>query len=173
MIGRGPRLAYAGSRGKTFQARARLAALGVAVPAAMFVLAGCGDWALDDGEQQSAEYGAICTRESDGVRLDDDACGDADDEGHSHTPGMMFLWMGQGGGYVPPVGQRVAPGTGPIPKNFAPPGMVRSVPKGAPTAKGLSKSGQSIQRGGLGLSGSKAGGTAGGKSGGTGGSGGS
>jgi hypothetical protein len=124
--------------------------LGIVTGAAALFLSGC-------DVAQEPEYGAVCVQESTGNRLPDDACGDADDEGHSHSPGMIFLWMGSGGGYVPPVGQRVAPGSGPLPKSYSVPGMVRSVPKGAPTAKGLSSTGGQVQRGGLGQSGAKAG----------------
>jgi hypothetical protein len=107
--------------------------------------------ALD--EQDDAQYGAVCVSESTGVRLDDDACGDWDDEGQGSVSGTYFMWFPTGGpGYIPPVGQ-------PLPPNA--PG-VRKVPSGAPIAKGIPKTGgqmSAIQRGGFGVKSGTSGGT--------------
>ncbi|MFD6070775.1 hypothetical protein [Amycolatopsis lurida] len=143
--GRGSVLGYAGIAG------------------ALFLASGCDAFADPD-----AQYAAICVNEQTQERLDDDACGDYDDEGHSSGVGAYFLWMplSAGNAYIPPVGQRMPPNSP----------AVRTVPAGTPIAKGVPKSGgqvSAVQRGGFGIkagstggTGAKAG-TAGGKSGGS------
>jgi hypothetical protein len=127
---------------------------------ALFLLTGCGiDWNAeydDDGNPIStpdAQYAAVCMDQRTGNRLDDDACGDWDDDGVGHTAGTYFLWMPLNtGGYIPPVG-------GHLPANSP---AVRTVPKGTPLAKGTPKTGGTaadIKRGGFGVKSGTAGGS--------------
>jgi hypothetical protein len=64
--------------------------------------------------------------------------------------GMFYMWYPMGGtSYIPPVGSRVATGPGTTSGD-----AVRTVPKGAPVAKGIPKTGgvaSSVQRGGFGI----------------------
>lgn len=94
--------------------------------------------AVEDGEDP--EYAAVCMDQRTNVRLDDDACGDWDDDGVGHTAGTYFMWLPIGNGVdVPPVGRPLAAGQG-----------VRTIPQGTPVAKGAPKAGGGITRGGLG-----------------------
>lgn len=131
----------------------RIGALGYAGAAgALFLLAGCTDWDLGD-DAPDAQYAAVCMDQRTGNRLDDDACGDWDDDGVGHAAGTYFLWMPlNGGGYIPPVG-------GHLPANSP---AVRTVPKGTPLAKGTPKTGGTtadIKRGGFGVKSGTAGGS--------------
>lgn len=148
----------------TNQKQGRGSILGYAgIAGALFLASGCD--ALADPD---AQYAAICINEQTQERLDDDACGDYDDEGHGTSAGSYFLWMpmSSGNAYIPPVGQRMPP-------NHP---AVRTVPSGTPIAKGVPKTGgqvSAIQRGGFGVKagtsggiGAKAG-ASGGKSGGS------
>lgn len=145
MQGKGSALGYAGIAG------------------ALFLLTGC-----DVFDDPDAEYAAICVSEQSGARLDDDACGDWDEEGQGSNVGTYFLWMPMtsGNAYIPPVGQPMPPG-GPT---------VRKVPAGTAVAKGVPKTGgqvSAVQRGGFGVKAGTSGGTgakagsSGGKSGGS------
>ena len=153
MQGRGPLLGYAGVAG------------------ALFLLTGCADWDLSE-DGPDAQYAAICVDQRTGNRLDDDACGDWDDDGVGHTAGTYFLWMpmSASNAYIPPVGGHLPDHT---------PAVTR-VPKGTPLAKGTPKTGGKItdvQRNGFGKNGlsggskagaaGKAGSGSGGKSGGS------
>lgn len=125
------------------------------VAGAMFLLTGC-----DMVDAPNAEQGAICVQEGTNYRLDDDACGDYDDDGHSHNAGVYYLWYPIGNpGYIPPVGQRAVYGVGTT-SSYA----SRTAPKGVAKATGIPKSGGStsvVQRGGFGIkSGSTGGGGA-------------
>lgn len=136
-LGRGSALGYAGVAG------------------AMFLLTGC-----DMVDAPNAEQGAICVQEGTNFRLDDDACGDYDDDGHSHNAGVYYLWYPiSSPGYISPVGQRVVYGA-----NTTSPSASRTVPKGVAKATGIPRSGGStsvVQRGGFGIkSGSTSGGGA-------------
>lgn len=121
--------------------------------AAVLVVAGCG--VFDDPD---AQYGGICVDETTQERLDDERCGDYDDEGHGSHSGTFFMWISTGSSYyVPARGQKVPAHIG-----------SRTVPAGTPIARGLPVSGgsmPSIHRGGFGAKagttggyGSKAGG---------------
>jgi len=120
---------------------------------ALFLLTGCGvDWS--DGEDSlDAQYAAVCMDQRTGNRLDEDACGDWDDDGVGHAAGTYFLWMPlNGGGYIPPVGGHLPQGSP----------AVRTVPKGTPLAKGTPKTGgtaSDIKRGGFGVKSGTAGGS--------------
>ncbi|WP_027934555.1 hypothetical protein [Amycolatopsis thermoflava] len=132
-------------------------ALGYVSAVAALFLTGCD--ALDSPD---AQYGAVCVDQATGNRLDDDACGDWDDTGHATAVGTYYVWVptSNGATVIPPVGGRVPANVG-----------IRSVPSGAPVAKGLPKAGgtmSAIQRGGFGVkagvsggTGAKAGGSAG------------
>jgi hypothetical protein len=128
---------------------------------ALFLLTGCGiDWNAeydDDGNPivtPDAQYAAVCMDQRTGNRLDDDACGDWDDDGIGHTAGTYFLWMpmSASNAYIPPVGGHF---TGQTP-------AVTKVPKGTPVAKGTPKTGGqvgAVQRGGFGVKSGTAGGS--------------
>lgn len=140
----------------------RIGALGFAGAAgALFLLTGCGiDWNAeydDDGNLIStpdAQYAAVCMDQRTGTRLDDDACGDWDDEGIGHNAGTYFLWMPMSAtnATIPPVGGRFT---------NRPPTVTR-FPPGAPVSKGAPKTGGgvgAIQRGGFGIKSGTAGGS--------------
>jgi hypothetical protein len=116
--------------------------LGLAGAVAACLVVGGGLTALatlaEDGVEP--EYAAVCMDQRTGNRLDDDACGDWDDDGVGHVAGTYFMWLPIGDGVnVPPVGRPLASGQG-----------VRTVPRGASLAKGAPKAGGAITRGGLG-----------------------
>lgn len=138
----------------TRRLQGRMGALGYAgVAGALFLLSGCADWDLDE-EAPDAQYAAVCVDQATGNRLDDDRCGDWDDDGVGHAAGTYFLWMpmSSGNAYLPPVGQHIPPGTP----------MVRTVPPGTPVAKGAPTTGgkvSDVQRGGFGVKSGTAGGS--------------
>lgn len=138
----------------TRRMQGRIGLLGYAGAAgALFLLAGCADWDLGD-DSPDAQYAAVCMDQRTGNRLDDDACGDWDDDGIGHTAGTYFLWMpmSASNAYIPPVGGHF---TGQTP-------AVTKVPKGAPVAKGTPKTGGqvgAVQRGGFGVKSGTAGGS--------------
>jgi hypothetical protein len=133
------------------------------IAGALFLASGCDAFADPD-----AQYAGVCVNEITHERLDDEACGDYDDEGSGGGVGSYFLWMpiSSGNAYIPPVGQKM-PAGGP---------GIRKVPSGTPIAKGVPKTGgqvSAIQRGGFGVKAGSTGGTgakagsSGGKSGGS------
>ncbi len=93
-------------------------------------------------------------------RLDDESCGDWDEEGRASTGGTYFMWVSTSSAHtIPAKGQ-------PVPSYIG----SRTVPKGTPVTKGLPPAGgsmSSISRGGFGA---KAGVSAGSKAGTSGGS---
>lgn len=116
------------------------------VAAALLASGGCGAF-----DTPNAQQGGICVDEKTQERIDDDRCGDYDDEGRSSNGGVFFMWISTGSSYdVPARGQKVPATIG-----------SRTVPAGTPIAKGLPPTGGSmsaISRGGFGV---KAGSTAG------------
>jgi hypothetical protein len=114
--------------------------------AGMLVLTGCSALQSMD-TTPNAQYGGICEDDRTGVRIDDKYCGDWDDDGLGYYPGGYGGYSGPTrtmwypvdyGGDVPAVGQRVTTGA------------VRTVPKGAPVAKGVPPAGASAKTGGMG-----------------------
>ncbi|MEU4804393.1 hypothetical protein [Actinosynnema sp. NPDC023587] len=107
--------------------------------AAALLASGCGS--LDEPD---ATHGGICVDEVTQERVDDDRCGDFDDEGRTSAGGFFFMWIDTGSARaVPARGQQVPATIG-----------SRSVPAGTPIAKGMPVSGgsmTSIQRGGFGV----------------------
>lgn len=85
-------------------------------------------------------------------RVDDDRCGDWDDEGHASSGGFFFMWIDTHSNHaVPARGQKVPATIG-----------SRTVPAGTAVAKGLPTSGgsmTSISRGGFGAKAGTSGGT--------------
>lgn len=125
----------------------RGSALGFAgIAGALFLATGCD--AMDT--TPNAEQGAVCVQEGTNFRLDDSACGDYDDDGHSHNAGVYYLWYPiSSPGYIAPVGQRVVYGA-----NTTSPNAVRTPPSGSAKSIGLPKMGGStstVQRGGFGI----------------------
>lgn len=136
--------------------------------------------ACDVAQDVEPEFVGVCVHPVTEERLPDEACGDYDDDGHSHNTGSMFVWIQSSQGYpIAPVGQRQYRAAGSssvtIPRGAA-------VAKGAPVAgapnvkspavKDATKS--QVQRGGLGVNsksssgaGKAASGNTGGKSGGS------
>lgn len=110
----------------------------VPLVAAALVAAGCS--ALD---QPDAQYGGICVDEVTQDRVDDERCGDYDDEGHASAGGFFFMWIDTSSSHaVPARGQKVPATIG-----------SRNVPAGTPIAKGVPIGGGSmttIQRAGFG-----------------------
>lgn len=127
------------------------------VPMAAAVLIGV--VALTGGDPDAQQAG-VCVDERSGNRLDDDACGDWDDEGHASTSGTYFMWVSTSSAHqVPAKGAYVPSYIG-----------SRTVPKGTPVAKGLPATGGSmstIQRGGFGAKAGVSAGSKGGTSGGS------
>jgi hypothetical protein len=115
-------------------------------------VAGCDvNWDESD-DAQDAQYAGICVDKND-MRVDDNRCGDYDDEGFlSSNDGMHYVWMPMsynGGNYqVPGVGSYAYQFVG---RDKA----LTKVPKGTPIAKGVpakpSGTMSSIQRGGFGI----------------------
>lgn len=137
--GRGDVLGYAGALGVILLA-------GVAISAASMEEA--------TEEEPDAQYAAVCMDQRTGARLDDDACGDWDEDGIGHIPGTYYVWMpmSAGNAYIPPVGGRF---TG------RPPTVTR-LPHGTPVSKGAPKTGGqvgAVQRGGFGVKSGTAGGS--------------
>lgn len=110
----------------------------VPLVAAALLAAGC-----DVLDPPDAQYGGVCVDQVTEQRIDDSRCGDYDDEGNGSGSGSYFMWISTSSGHqVPPYGQKVPASIG-----------SRTVPAGAPVAKGLPASGGSmaaIQRGGFG-----------------------
>jgi hypothetical protein len=90
-----------------------------------------------------AQYGGVCVDEVTQQRVDDDRCGDFDDEGRSSNGGFFFMWISTSSSHsVPAVGHKVPATVG-----------SRTVPSGTPLAKGVPTTGgpmTSIARGGFG-----------------------
>lgn len=112
---------------------------------------------VDFEDSPDADMMALCSN-SIGERIDDDQCGDWDENGNALTPalpGNYFMWVDTRAysGQVPPVGQRITVGSRNLPKD-------RAAAKGAPKAGG---SLTEIKRGGFGV---KSGAVGGAKSGG-------
>jgi hypothetical protein len=109
------------------------------VAAALLTLAGC-----DAFDPPNAQYGGICVDQVTEERIDDDRCGDFDDEGHASNSGTFFMWVSTSSDHmVPARGQRVPATIG-----------SRTVPSGTPLAKGVPTAGgsmASISRGGFGV----------------------
>ena len=108
------------------------------VAAALLAAGGCAS------EPPNAQQGGICVDEATQERIDDERCGDYDDEGRSSSGGVFFMWISTGSSYdVPARGQKVPATIG-----------TRTVPSGTPIAKGLPIAGgsmSSISRGGFGV----------------------
>lgn len=135
-----------------------LAVVGGAIAAVLLANAGSPD----------ADMMGLCSNAAN-ERIDDDQCGDWDENGNALTPalpGNYFMWVDTRAysGQVPPVGQRITIGSRNLPKD-------RAAAKGAPKTGGNVAE---IQRGGFGVkSGSvggakSSGGSAGGAKGGSG-----
>ncbi len=99
--------------------------------------------ACDALDPPDAQYGGVCVDQATELRIDDSRCGDYDEEGNGSGPGSYFMWISTGSTQqVPAHGQKVPSSIG-----------SRTVPAGAPVAKGLPAYGgpmTSIQRGGFG-----------------------
>lgn len=101
-----------------------------------------------DVPSEEPEYVGVCVHPVTEVRLDDDACGDYDDEGHASHSGGMFVWVSHTSNVpLAPVGSKQ------ITSNTA-----RTLPAGKLAAKGVDKAGATsvksqVQRGGLGIKG--------------------
>lgn len=112
------------------------------------------------------EFVGVCVHPVTEQRLPDEACGDYDDDGHSHNSGSMFVWIQSSQGYpIAPVGQRQyrAAGSSSV-----------TIPRGAAVAKGAPVTGapnvkspavrdatkSQVQRGGLGVNSGKGAGSA-------------
>jgi hypothetical protein len=122
----------------------RLASRGVClhyVPLVAAALLATG--ACDIPLQPDAQYGGVCVDEVTQQRVDDDRCGDFDDEGRSSNGGFFFMWISTSSSHtVPAVGHKVPATVG-----------SRTVPSGTPLAKGVPTTGgpmTSIARGGFG-----------------------
>ena len=118
--------------------------------AALLIAAGCS--ALDS--TPDARYAGICVDPTTNQRVDDDRCGDFDDQGGT-SGGFFFMWidMSTYHGDVPAVGR-------PVPRTIG----SRRVPAGTPIAKGVPRQGGSlagIQRGGFGVKAGSTGGSGG------------
>ncbi|MEV8439240.1 hypothetical protein AB0425_17835 [Actinosynnema sp. NPDC051121] len=97
----------------------------VPLVAAVLVATGCAV------EQPDAKYGGVCVDEATQVRLDDERCGDYDDEGRNSHGGTFFMWISTSSSHdVPARGAKVPAHIG-----------TRTVPAGTPIAKGLPISG--------------------------------
>lgn len=126
-----------------------------AVTLATTMLAGC-DLPAEEEQPQSA---GICVDEITGNRIDDEKCGEPDEEGRATGGGgFFFLWISTSSTHtVPAHGQRVHQSMG-----------TRTVPHGTPVVRGLPAAGGSmptLSRGGFGA-GARVSGGYGGKSGG-------
>jgi hypothetical protein len=59
-------------------------------------------------EEPDAQYGGICVDETTQERVDDERCGDYDDEGHAGNGGFFFMWIDTSSTHtVPARGQKV------------------------------------------------------------------
>lgn len=105
------------------------------------LLSGCD--ALDS--TPDAEYGGVCFDRATQNRIEDEHCGDWDDEGvyasepgyHGYPQGTSLMWYPVTyGGHVPGIGQRTT-------------GGMTKVPAGKPLAKGVPKAGATAQSGGM------------------------
>lgn len=142
------------------------------VTAVVVMLAGCDDTSTQ-GQQietfgaDQAQYAGICTdlrdraNPDDDVRVDDDLCGEDDEDGNASNPGFSFLWLDLGGGHsqtIPAHGQTVPRGLG---SNVHPKGAVvmKKMPSGqwsvGQVKSGVVKPASPIQRGGFGISAGK------------------
>lgn len=114
-----------------------------------------------------AQYAAICTdlkdrsNPNDDVRVDDDRCGDDDEDGNASNGGFSFIWIDLGSGHnqsIPAHGQTVPRNLG---SNVHPKGAVvmKKLPStGFTTSQiksGAVKPASPIQRGGFGVTGGK------------------
>lgn len=109
------------------------------VAAALLASGGC-----DAFDPPNAQYGGICVDQVTEERVNDDRCGDYDDEGRSSHAGYFFMWISTSSNHtVPALGQKVPATIG-----------SRTVPSGTPLAKGVPTAGgsmTSISRGGFGV----------------------
>lgn len=134
----------------------------VLVPALAVALTGCGiDWNAqydEDGNRIEPEpdYVTIC-QDASGNRVEDDRCPTGPTDDGPDSLGFVWFYMATTGGVnAPPVGHRVDPRSGSYRTPATPPGGKAPV-----VARGGGKvpsSGGVVQRGGLGVSGAKAGG---------------
>jgi hypothetical protein len=123
----------------------------VGVVGMVITLAGCGL----PGDTPDAQWAGICSNAS-GDRIDDDQCGEYDEQGIATSPGLpgsYFMWIDTStySGRIPGIGERVTVGQ-------------RAVPQGAITAKGLPKTGGTVadvKRGGFGVKSGTVGGSKG------------
>lgn len=125
--------------------RGRYVGWAVAGTTGMLILTGCSALNAMD-TTPDAQYGGICEDDRTGMRIDDNYCGDWGDDGLGYYPGgyggyagptRMMWYPGDYAGDVPAVGQRAT-------------GAVRTVPKGAPIAKGMPSTGSTAKSGGMG-----------------------
>lgn len=108
---------------------------------------------IEEQEEVDARWAALCANVG-GDRIEDDQCGDWDENGvavNPVTPGNYFMWIDTStySGRAPGIGQRITVGQ-------------RGLPSGAVAAKGLPKTGgdvSAIKRGGFGVGAGKAGGS--------------
>lgn len=104
-------------------------------------LTACGMADAEDGAEP--DQLGVCVDPNTELRVDDDLCGDYDDDGHSSS-GFFFLWMSTGSSHsVPAVGSKVPVAAG-----------SRTLPPGARPAVGAPRAGgpMGTVRGGLGVS---------------------
>lgn len=140
--------------------------------AAVLVLVGACDLNSQGQEIETfnldqAQYARICTdlkggdNPNDDVRVDDDLCGEDDEDGNASNGGFSFIWIDLGSRasqWVPAHGQTVPRGLG---TNTHPRGAVvmRKLPSGtfslASVKSGAVKPASPIQRGGFGITGGK------------------
>lgn len=113
--------------------------------AGLLALSGCTAMQAMD-TTPNAQWGGICEDDRTGMRIDDQYCGDWGDDGAGYWPGGYGGYTGPTrsmwypvdyDGDVPAVGQRVTTGA------------VRTVPKGAPVARGVPSAGAPAKSGGM------------------------
>lgn len=138
------------------------------VAAVLVLIGACG---LDANGQpietfnaDQAQYAAICTdlrdvnNPNDDVRVNDDQCGDDDEDGNASNGGFSFIWidLGRNSQWVPTHGQTLPRNLG---TNTHPRGAVvmKQLPSGtfstSSIKSGAVKPASPIQRGGFGVSG--------------------
>lgn len=119
------------------------------VPFVGSVITACDAQPTASNPPPAPEHVGVCVHPTTNVRLDDDACGEHDEDGDVvHSSGGMFIWF-HGSSVTPiaPVGSPQALG-----------GSSRNFPVGKTVATGVDKAGSpsvgsSVQRGGLGIKG--------------------
>lgn len=112
----------------------------------ILALSGCD--ALAPESEEAPEYVGVCVHPQTNVRLDDEACGEYDDDGDALSDGGMFIWMHNS----------VTTPIAPVGAYQDRRGSVRNYPTSKAVAKGVDKAGaqsvgSAVQRGGLGVKG--------------------